>query len=136
VTLWGTGSPRREFLFSDDLADACIFLIKRLNDLFGGNIDPAEIRSPALSSPEGSFASHHLINIGCGEDLTVSELAEVVARIVGFEGPVEWDPTKPDGTPRKLLDVSRLANLGWRPKTSLEEGIRIAYQDYLKKGKS
>jgi len=136
VTLWGTGSPRREFLFSDDLADACIFLIKRFDDLFGGNINPAEILSPALSSPEGSLASHHLINIGCGEDLTVSELAEVVARIVGFEGPVEWDPTQPDGTPRKLLDVSRISNLGWRPKTSLEEGIRIAYRDYLNKGQS
>ena len=81
-------------------------------------------------------AFSHLINIGSGEDLAISELAEVVGRIVGYEGPVEWDSTKPDGTPQKLLDVSRITNLGWQPRTSLEEGIRLAYRNYLNKGAS
>jgi GDP-L-fucose synthase len=136
VILWGTGSARREFLFSDDLADACIFLIERLDNLFGGSINPAETQHSALSSLEYSLASHHLINIGYGEDLTIRELAELVAEIIGFDGPVEWDDTKPDGTPQKLLDVRRITNLGWRPKTSLEDGIRIAYRDYLNKGRA
>jgi GDP-L-fucose synthase len=156
VRLWGTGLPRREFLFSDDLADACIFLMNQLDDLFGNN-PPFSTQQSALGTQHGlsgqlrktvpshhssltaercSYASHHLINIGCGEDLTISELAKMVAGIVGYEGPVEWDCTKPDGTPRKLLEVSRITNLGWKPKTSLEEGIRRAYQDYLHKGES
>jgi GDP-L-fucose synthase len=125
VRLWGTGSPRREFLYSDDLADACVFLMNRLDDLF------ETTPHPAPHSPHTSFASHHLINVGRGEDLTISELAEAIAEIVGYEGPVEWDQTKPDGAPRKLLDVSRITKLGWRPKISLEEGLRLAYRDYL-----
>jgi GDP-L-fucose synthase len=135
VALWGTGSPRREFLFSDDLADACIFLINRLDDLFIEGTGSTGFRSGA-SRRESSFASDHLINIGYGEDLTIRELAELVAGIVGFDGPVEWDHTKPDGTPQKLLDVSRITSLGWKPKTSLAEGIRLAYEDYLDKGKA
>jgi GDP-L-fucose synthase len=126
--LWGTGSPRREFLFADDLADACVFLMNRLDLLFSDKYDVLEAQH--------SWAARHLINIGYGEDHTVSELAELVAEIVGFHGPVQWDSTKPDGTPRKLMDVSRITNLGWRPKTLLEDGIRLAYQDYLHKGKS
>ena len=117
VTLWGSGSPRREFLYSDDLADACIFLMRRLQSLFPertGQIEPFE----------------HIFNIGCGEDLTIRELAETIRRIVGFDGRVEWDVTKPDGTPKKLLDVSRLTALGWHPSVSLEEGIQRAYDDY------
>jgi GDP-L-fucose synthase len=106
VVLWGTGSPYREFLHVDDLADACLFLMEQY---------------------EGSEP----INIGTGEDITIRELAEMIARIVGFEGEVVWDTTKPDGTPRKLLDVSRLGALGWRPKVSLEEGIRRTYEWYL-----
>jgi GDP-L-fucose synthase len=145
VRLWGTGSPRREFLFADDLADACAFLMNRLDDLFGGNAPPPGTQLPAfdtrrpapfadpssVATDRCSFASHHLINIGRGEDLTIRELASMVAEIVGYDGAVEWDPAKPDGTPRKLLDVSRLTNLGWKPKISLEEGIRSAYRDYL-----
>ena len=135
VKLWGTGSPRREFLFSDDLADACMFLMNRLDDLFGANDKyPASFpdHSPLLTD-HSSFASRHLINIGRGEDLTISELAAVIAGIVGYEGPVAWDSAKPDGTPRKMLDVSRITSLGWRPKMSLEEGIRLAYRDYLER---
>ena len=88
----------------------------------------------SLLTPHSSSTIRHLINIGWGEDLAISELAELVARTVGYGGPVAWDSTKPDGTPQKLLDVSRITRLGWQPKTSLEEGIRLAYQDYLQKG--
>lgn len=117
VTAWGNGSPRREFLYSDDMADACVFL---------------------MNLPDGDFdrllsADQPLINIGMGEDLTVRELTEAVKAVVGFGGGIVWDTSKPDGTPRKLLDVSRLNALGWRAKTGLREGIALAYQDYLTK---
>jgi GDP-L-fucose synthase len=102
VQVWGTGAPRREFLHVDDLADACLFLMDRY--------DESEI-----------------VNIGVGEDVTIKELAALVARVVGFTGAIEFDAGKPDGTPRKLLDVSRLTGLGWRPKWPLEEGLRDAY---------
>src|SRR6476661_1468737 len=106
VVVWGTGTPRREFLYVDDLADACIHLMK------------------TYSSPE-------LVNIGTGEDITIAEFARVVAATVGFRGEIGFDLSRPDGTPRKLLDVSRLAKLGWRATTSLEDGIRLACQAYL-----
>lgn len=106
VTLWGTGTPRREFLHVDDLADACVFLLERYED-------------PAF------------LNIGVGEDVTIRELAELVRRIVGFGGDILWDSTKPDGTPRKLLDVSKLKALGWEPAISLEEGIEDTRRWYL-----
>ncbi len=101
--VWGSGTPRREFLYVDDLADACVHLMERGWD-------------------------GELVNIGTGEDVTIRELAETVMRVVGFEGRIVFDATKPDGTPRKLLDVSRLAALGWRARTRLEEGIRLAYE--------
>lgn len=113
VVVWGTGTPKREFLYSDDLADACVFLMERYN--------AAEI---------GEF-----INIGMGEDVTIRELAELAARVVGFYGNLLFDAGKPDGTPRKLLDVSRLHALGWRHRTGLEEGIGKAYQWYLERVK-
>ncbi len=103
--VWGSGSPRREFLYVDDLADACVHLMERGYD-----------------GP--------LVNIGCGQDVTIRELAETVMEVVGFEGRIVFDASKPDGTPRKLLDVSRLATLGWRARTSLREGIRAAYEDF------
>jgi GDP-L-fucose synthase len=106
VAVWGTGTPRREFLYVDDMADACIHLMK------------------TYSNPE-------LVNIGTGEDITIAEFARVVAAVVGHTGQISFDPSRPDGTPRKLLDVSRLAKLGWRARTPLEEGIRLAYQAYL-----
>lgn len=105
VTVWGTGTPRREFLYVDDLADACIHLMK-------------------------NYSSAELVNIGIGEDITIAEFARMVARVVGYTGEISFDPSRPDGTPRKLLDVSRLAKLGWRASTSLEDGIRLAYQAY------
>ncbi len=116
VRLWGSGSPKREFLYSDDLADACIFLMNRIEEIF----------SSVLSWPEG----RHLINIGSGQEMTIRQLSNIVAQVVGFDGQVEWDSSNPDGIPQKLLDVSKLTRLGWRSKMSLEEGIRLAYQDY------
>ncbi|HEX2826092.1 MAG TPA: GDP-L-fucose synthase [Burkholderiales bacterium] len=115
VTAWGTGSPRREFLYSDELADACVFLM-RLDDA----------RFDALLQHD-----QPLVNIGCGEDLTIRELTELVKSVVGFEGEIVWDSSKPDGTPRKMLDVSRLTALGWRAKLPLRDGIVLAYRDFL-----
>ncbi|MVT73613.1 GDP-L-fucose synthase family protein [Bradyrhizobium cajani] len=105
VVVWGTGTPRREFLYVDDLADACIHLMK------------------TYSSPE-------LINIGTGEDISIAELALMVAAAIGFRGEIRFDTSRPDGTPRKLLDVGRLSGLGWRATTSLEDGIQLAYREY------
>ncbi len=123
VRLWGTGSPRREFLYSDDLASACIFLMERVHQIF-------DSRKPS-STPCRSHATAHLYNIGCGQDVTIRELAEMVARIVGYDGAITWDSARPDGTPRKLLDVTRLKEMGWSAGIDLEKGIRPAYEDYL-----
>ena len=106
VNLWGTGSPMREFLHADDLAEACVYLMEN------------------YSQPE-------FINVGTGKDVTIKELAETVKEIVGFEGNLNWDTSKPDGTPRKLMDVSRLHAQGWKHKIELKEGIALAYQDFL-----
>jgi GDP-L-fucose synthase len=113
VTVWGTGTPRRELLYSDDMADACVFLM---------NLDEAKFTS--LLNPERA----PLINIGTGEDLSIREIAELVCHVLGFDGQLVFDHTKPDGTPRKLTDSSRIQALGWRPKLSLAEGIKLAYQ--------
>jgi GDP-L-fucose synthase len=113
ITVWGTGTPRRELLYSDDLADACLFLM---------NLD--DNRYNALLNDDTA----PLVNIGTGEDVTIRELAEIVAKVLGFNGQLVFDLTKPDGTPRKLMDVSRLHNLGWRHTTGLEEGIRITWK--------
>ena len=117
VIVWGSGTPRREFLYSDDMAEACLFLMNLPDEQF------ASVLNPQPSAPP-------LINIGVGHDLTIRELAETVKTVVGFAGEIVLDPTKPDGTPRKLLDVSRLQALGWQAGTSLEEGLRRAYEDF------
>lgn len=109
VVVWGSGAPKREFLYSEDLADACVFLMEKFN-----------------ASDVGEF-----VNIGTGKEITIRELAELVAEIVGFRGKLVFDASRPDGTPRKLLDVSRLQALGWQPKTGFHEGITRAYADYL-----
>ena len=106
VVLWGTGTPRREFLHADDLADALRFLIE-------------------------SYDSPEIINVGCGEDVTIRELAEIVLDVVGFEAELVFDATKPDGTPRKMLDITRLRKLGWNPRISLRDGIRQTYEWFL-----
>ena len=113
VTLWGTGAPRREFLYSDDLADAVLFTLQ---------VPESDLHGAAVNG---------MLNVGTGEDITIAELAEVIREVVGSSAAVEYDTTKPDGTPRKLLDVSRMNELGWRPVTPLREGIRNAYAGYL-----
>jgi GDP-L-fucose synthase len=122
VTLWGTGTPRREFLYSDDLAEACIFLINLNNQAFD-SLTASETLAP-------------LINVGSGQDQTIRELAELVAQVIGFDGALTFDGSKPDGTPRKLLDISRLSSLGWRPRTRLRDGVALAYQEFLRTLKS
>ncbi|MFI9586622.1 GDP-L-fucose synthase family protein [Streptomyces sp. NPDC052236] len=111
VVLWGSGTPRREFLHVDDLADACVTLLRRYDG----------------DAP---------VNVGCGEDLTIRELAGIVAEVVGYDGRIVFDTTKPDGTPRKLLDVSRMTALGWKPRIALREGIASTYASWLSTGES
>jgi GDP-L-fucose synthase len=106
VTLWGTGSPKRELLHSDDLARACLFLLENYDD------DVA-------------------INVGVGDDLPIKDLAQLIKEVIGFEGSIEWDHSKPDGTPRKLLDISRIRELGWKASTNLEQGLKDTYKWYL-----
>jgi GDP-L-fucose synthase len=120
VPLWGTGSPRREFLHSDDMAEACLFLMELPDERF------AQVAVPSPGLP--------LVNIGVGEDLTILELATLVKKVVGFEGQFAWDRSKPDGTPRKLLSVERLQALGWRARIGLEGGIAATYRGYAKAG--
>ena len=103
VILWGTGTPKREFLHSDDLGRACVFLLENYDD------DVA-------------------INVGAGQDISISELAELIQQVVGFQGSIKWDPSKPDGTPRKLLDVSKIRELGWSPRVSLQDGLSSTYE--------
>ena len=110
VICWGDGSPLREFLYVDDLAELCVHLMNH-------------------------YSGNETVNAGTGKELTIKELAETVARVVGYQGRIEWDPSRPNGTPRKLLDVSKAVGLGWRYKTELEEGIRLAYEDFLDRGK-
>ncbi len=123
VVVWGTGTPRREFLFNDDMADACVFLMQLPDERF----------RPLLGSDEsvtGRFEPP-LVNVGVGHDLTIAELADKVAATVGFTGRIVYDVTKPDGTPRKLMDVERLRQAGWEARTSLDEGLRRAYADFI-----
>lgn len=108
VNIWGSGTPKREFMFADDLADACYYLMH-------------------------NYSEAHLINIGTGEEITIKDLALLIKVIVGFEGEINFDTSKPDGTPRKLMDVSKLHQQGWKHRIELEEGIRLAYQDFLTK---
>jgi GDP-L-fucose synthase len=115
LVVWGTGKPRREFLYSDDMADACVALLR---------LDDARFKAAIGTYPP-------LVNIGSGTDLTIRELAELVARVVGFKGALQFDASKPDGTPRKLLDVSRMARLGWSARIGMQEGIALAYREFL-----
>lgn len=108
VVCWGSGSPLREFLYADDLAEACLFLME-------------------------NYSGEPFLNVGSGQEITIRELSEMVAHSIGFTGKVRWDASKPDGTPRKLMDSSRLRALGWNPRTGLEDGIRMAYADFLRR---
>lgn len=106
VVIWGTGTPLREFLYVDDLADACVYLMN-------------------------NYSGDETVNLGTGKEVTIAELAETVKKVVGYEGKIVYDTSKPDGTPRKLLDVSKLESLGWKYKVELEDGIALAYDDFL-----
>jgi GDP-L-fucose synthase len=123
ATVWGTGTPRREFLYSDDMADACVHLMNLPDERFEALLGSDEAATGVFMPP--------LVNIGTGEDLTIRALAETVKRVVGYEGRIALDTTKPDGTPRKLLDVSRLHAMGWKARIGLEEGLARAYADFL-----
>jgi GDP-L-fucose synthase len=125
VTVWGTGTPRREFLYSDDMADACVFLMRLPDSEYGTLLGSDEQATGVFMPP--------LVNIGVGADLTIAELAELVRRAVGYDGEIVFDPDKPDGTPRKLMDVSRLNHLGWVAKTGMAEGLAQAYGDFLER---
>ena len=118
VTVWGSGKPLREFLYSDDLAEACVFLLE--------NIDYKDI---AFKDDSGTIQAH--INIGSGDEISIRDLAEMVKEVVGFNNKLVFDASQPDGTPRKLMDSSRLRNLGWKPKIHLKKGIELAYKDFL-----
>ena len=108
VIVWGTGQPKREFLFSEDLGDACVFVMQH-------------------------YSGNEIINIGSGTEVSIKELVELIKKTAGYQGEIRFDPSKPDGMPRRLLDVSKLHTSGWQHKMSLEEGLKIAYQDFLKK---
>jgi len=128
VEVWGTGNPRREFMYSDEMADACVFIMNPNKDALTSGLASTSASSVASSlNPQTS-----IINIGIGEDITIRELTQMVAEIVGYKGEIRWDTTKPDGTPRKLLDVSFLHGIGWKHKTPLQDGLRLTYQDFLK----
>jgi GDP-L-fucose synthase len=116
VTIWGTGMPKREFLYVEDMADASVHVMNLSQCTYGNYTQP--------------MLSH--INVGCGHDITIRELAEIIGKVVGYQGEITFDPTKPDGAPRKLMDSSRVQALGWLPKVNLEQGLRIAYRDFLR----
>jgi GDP-L-fucose synthase len=140
IRLWGSGRPKREFLHVDDLAAACIFLLNLPDDVYDAiRIVPSGRQDRSVPSGQSALFNHDLkdpirvshINVGAGEDVFISELAKTVQEVVGYEGAVSWDRSRPDGPPRKLLDISRLARLGWKPAISLSDGIKRTYGWYL-----
>jgi GDP-L-fucose synthase len=122
VTVWGSGTPRREFLYSDDMADACVFLMKLPDARYSALLGSDESLTGRFEPP--------LVNIGVGSDVTIAELAALVARVVGYSGQIEYDRSKPDGTPRKLMDVDLINRAGWHASTGLEDGLRVAYAEF------
>jgi GDP-L-fucose synthase len=125
VTVWGTGTPRREFLYSDDMADACVFLMSLGDERYQALLGSDESLSGRFEPP--------LINIGVGHDVTIRELVALVQATTGFEGDVVYDSSKPDGTPRKLMDVGLLERQGWKARTSLQDGLQAAYAEFSAK---
>ena len=123
VAVWGTGTPRREFLYSDDMADACVFLMNLPEERYTALLGSDESVSGRFEPP--------LVNIGVGADVTIAELAALVARVVGYAGRIEYDRSKPDGTPRKLMDVGLINAAGWKASTALEDGLRVAYAEFV-----
>lgn len=123
VTVWGTGTPRREFLYSEDMADACVFLMSLPDDQYNSLLGSNESETGKFEPP--------LVNLGFGADVSIAELAQSISDVIGYSGALKYDAAKPDGTPRKLLDISRLAATGWAAKSPLEVGLRYAYADFL-----
>jgi GDP-L-fucose synthase len=123
VVVWGTGTPRREFLYSDDMADACVFLMNLPDERYRALLGSDESATGRFEPP--------LVNIGVGQDVTIAELAQAVRAAVGYEGDIEYDSSKPDGTPRKLLDVSLLTRAGWKARTPLADGLLQAYREFV-----
>jgi GDP-L-fucose synthase len=124
VSVWGTGTPRREFMYGDDMADACLYLMNLPDEPYQSLLGSDEAKTGIFMPP--------VVNIGVGTDLTIKELAETIKDIVGYAGRIEFDATKPDGTPRKLMDVSRLHALGWQAKTAFRDGLALSYEDFQK----
>jgi GDP-L-fucose synthase len=122
VTVWGSGTPKREFLFSDDMADACVFLMNLPDEKYRALLGSDETATGRFEPP--------LVNIGVGHDVSIAELAALVGRVVGFVGDIVYDTSKPDGTPRKLMDVGLLNAAGWQARTALEDGLRVAYAEF------
>ena len=123
VIVWGTGTPKREFLFSEDMADACVFLMNLPDEKYDNLLGSDESKTGKFEPP--------LVNVGVGTDVSIKELAESVKQTVGFEGAIAFDSSKPDGTPRKLLDSRRLNMMGWASKTAMPAGLSVAYQDFI-----
>ncbi|MGQ2965246.1 GDP-L-fucose synthase family protein [Methylophilus sp.] len=123
VTVWGTGTPKREFLYNQDMADACVFLMQLDNSRFQKLLGSDESVSGKFEPP--------LVNVGYGSDITIKTLAETVQKVIGYQGNIQFDTSKPDGTPRKLMDSSILHQAGWQPKVAIEAGLETAYQDFL-----
>ncbi len=123
VTVWGTGTPRREFLYSDDMADACIYLMSLPEKKFASLLGSDEAQTGCFEPP--------LVNVGVGEDITIRDLAIMIRSVTGFKGELIFDTSKPDGTPRKLMDTTRLNSMGWRARTPLAEGLAVAYREFV-----
>jgi GDP-L-fucose synthase len=123
VTVWGSGKPLREFLYSDDMADACVYLMNLPDDEFAQLMGSDESKTGRFEPP--------VVNIGVGHDMTIRQIVDLIRSVVGYEGEIRFDASKPDGTPRKLMDVSRLTSMGWVARTSIEDGLRAAYADFL-----
>ena len=128
VMIWGTGNPRREFMFSEDMADGCIFLMKLNDEAYGRLLGDTSFDGEEFNPP--------LINLGAGGDIKIFDLARLIKEIVGYEGAIQFDVTRPDGTPKKLMDDSRLKTLGWSAKTDLRQGLEITYRGYVDQGAS
>jgi GDP-L-fucose synthase len=126
VSVWGSGNPRREFLYSEDMADACVFLMNLPDPAYASLLGSDESVSGRFEPP--------LINLGVGSDVSIGELAHCVREVVGFAGGIGFDASMPDGTPRKLMDVSKLTAIGWRARTGLREGLALAYADFQARG--
>jgi GDP-L-fucose synthase len=123
VVVWGTGTPRREFLYSEDMADACVFLMSLPGEKYDSLLGSGELATEEFKPP--------LVNIGVGDDVTIRDLAATMKQVVGFDGEIVFDTRKPDGTPRKLMDSRRIAAFGWQASIGLEEGLAKVYSDYL-----